>query len=200
MAVRSRSPGRSSPARQPTCSPRPTNNRWTRRSKAARSAGQPFRPPRQQARRHRAGAIADRQRSPFTPEAFQAAIGCGTHWRRARSTPCRSANMRKEALQQTRPLERGRAASGDDRQRARGARLRVPRRGALGIVYSTDAASDPSVKIVATFPETSHPADPLSIRADRLDAGQDRRGKFLTFLKSPGGRGYFRASGLQGLE
>ena len=34
----------------------------------------------------------------------------------------------------------------------------------LGIVYSTDAAAEPNVKIVGTFPEDSPSADHLSRR------------------------------------
>ena len=36
----------------------------------------------------------------------------------------------------------------------------------VGIVYQTDAAADPNVKIIGTFPEDTHPADRLSDRAD----------------------------------
>lgn len=39
----------------------------------------------------------------------------------------------------------------------------------LGIVYATDAAADPGVKVAGTFPEETHPADrPF----DRLDGGE----------------------------
>ena len=37
---------------------------------------------------------------------------------------------------------------------------------ALGIVYETDAHADPSVKVVATFPETTHVAFLQELRED----------------------------------
>ncbi len=43
------------------------------------------------------------------------------------------------------------------RERARGAALVSTGEAPLGIVYKTDAAADPKVKVVGTFPEDSHP-------------------------------------------
>ena len=43
----------------------------------------------------------------------------------------------------------------------------------LGIVYKTDAASDPSVKIVGTFPADSHP--PIIYPAALTEAGGGQR-------------------------
>jgi molybdate transport system substrate-binding protein len=53
----------------------------------------------------------------------------------------------------------------------------------LGIVYGTDAAIEPEVKIVATFPESSHPPViyPFAVTA----AGKDQARDFLNFLRRP---------------
>ena len=45
-----------------------------------------------------------------------------------------------------------------------------------GIVYQTDAAADPNVKIIGTFPEDAHPPDRLSDRADG-ECHPSRRGR-----------------------
>ena len=54
----------------------------------------------------------------------------------------------------------------------------------LGIVYSTDAAADPNVKIVASFPEDSHPPIiyPAALTKDSKNADAKA---FLDFLKGP---------------
>ena len=60
------------------------------------------------------------------------------------------------------------------RERARGALALVAHGEApLGIVYKTDAASDPSVKIVGTFPADSHP--PIIYPAALTRDGEERR-------------------------
>lgn len=63
----------------------------------------------------------------------------------------------------------------------------------LGIVYKTDAAADPNVKVVATFPADSHPAIiyPIALTANAKGAA----GEFLTFLKSPEAVPAFEAQG-----
>jgi molybdate transport system substrate-binding protein len=64
----------------------------------------------------------------------------------------------------------------------------------LGIVYQTDAAADPSVKVVGTFPKDTHPPIiyPVAITKDspNLDATA-----FLTFLRGPAARGAFERQG-----
>ena len=50
----------------------------------------------------------------------------------------------------------------------------------LGIVYATDAAAEPNVKVVATFPDELPPADPLSLRADV--GVEERPGRSLLYL------------------
>jgi molybdate transport system substrate-binding protein len=64
----------------------------------------------------------------------------------------------------------------------------------LGVVYATDAAAEPGVKIVATFPEASHP--PI-IYPVALIAGSKNEAApaFLTYLRSPEAVAAFRKQG-----
>jgi molybdate transport system substrate-binding protein len=64
----------------------------------------------------------------------------------------------------------------------------------LGIVYSTDAAAEPGVKIVASFPEDSHPPIiyPAALTKDASNA--DAKG-FLDFLRSAKARTSFEKQG-----
>jgi molybdate transport system substrate-binding protein len=64
----------------------------------------------------------------------------------------------------------------------------------LGIVYATDAASDPSVDVVATFPEGSHP--PIVYPAALTKASRNADGAaFLSYLRSPAARPFFERQG-----
>jgi molybdate transport system substrate-binding protein len=64
----------------------------------------------------------------------------------------------------------------------------------LGIVYATDAASDPKVKIVGVFPEDTHP--PIIYPAALTAASKNPdAAKFLQFLESPAGRPAFEQQG-----
>jgi molybdate transport system substrate-binding protein len=69
----------------------------------------------------------------------------------------------------------------------------------LGIVYFTDAKSEPKVKIVATFPATSHPpiVYPVALTAS---AKGDAPEKFLAFLKSPEAKAVFAEQGFTALH
>jgi molybdate transport system substrate-binding protein len=64
----------------------------------------------------------------------------------------------------------------------------------LGIVYSTDAAAEPNVKIVATFPEDSHPPIiyPAALTKDSSNADAKA---FLDFLRSAKARTAFEKQG-----
>lgn len=64
----------------------------------------------------------------------------------------------------------------------------------LGVVYSTDAAAEPSVKIVATFPADSHPAIiyPAALTRDSKNADASA---FLDFLRSAKARTAFEKQG-----
>ncbi len=65
---------------------------------------------------------------------------------------------------------------------------------ALGIVYATDAAAEPGVKIVAYFPEDSHPPIdyPFAITAS---SHNDAAAKLFAFMKSPAAREIFKGQG-----
>ena len=64
----------------------------------------------------------------------------------------------------------------------------------LGIVYSTDAAAEPNVKIVASFPEDSHPPIiyPAALTKDSKNADTKA---FLDFLRSAKARTAFEKQG-----
>jgi molybdate transport system substrate-binding protein len=64
----------------------------------------------------------------------------------------------------------------------------------LGIVYATDAAAEPGVKIVATIPGDSHPpiTYPFAITAA---SHNDAAALFLGFLKSPAAGAIFKSQG-----
>lgn len=64
----------------------------------------------------------------------------------------------------------------------------------LGIVYATDAAAEPKVKIVATFPADSHPPILYPI-AITLAAKHPEAAKFVDFLKAGDARAIFAAQG-----
>ncbi|MEF3367074.1 molybdate ABC transporter substrate-binding protein [Methylocystis sp. 9N] len=69
----------------------------------------------------------------------------------------------------------------------------------LGIVYLTDAKSEPKVKIVATFPSSSHPpiVYPAALTAS---AKGEAAGKFLDFLKGPAAKAIFVDQGFTVLK
>jgi len=64
----------------------------------------------------------------------------------------------------------------------------------LGIVYTTDAAIDPKVRVVSVFPEDSHP--PIIYPA-ALVAGQETPAarEFLDYLQTPAAKDVFRKYG-----
>jgi len=64
----------------------------------------------------------------------------------------------------------------------------------LGIVYQTDAAADPEVKIIATFPQDTH--EPIIYPAGLLaDSKNEDAARFLDYLKSAKARPLFEAQG-----
>jgi molybdate transport system substrate-binding protein len=67
-----------------------------------------------------------------------------------------------------------------------------------GIVYATDAKADPDVRIVATFPESSHPAIvyPVALTGRAGPGAKD----FLRFLSAPAAAAIFRKAGFTVLE
>jgi len=64
----------------------------------------------------------------------------------------------------------------------------------LGIVYATDAAAEPNVKIVGTFPDNSHPPIlyPVALTKDAKSADAK---PFLDYLKSLKARPSFEKQG-----
>ena len=64
----------------------------------------------------------------------------------------------------------------------------------LGIVYKTDAAADPKVKIIGTFPEDTH--EPIVYPAALIAASNNAAaGDFLKFLQSSKAKDQFTAQG-----
>ena len=64
----------------------------------------------------------------------------------------------------------------------------------FGIVYSTDAAAEPGVKVVATFPAESHPPITYPAALTRESRNADAR-TFLDFLRSAKARAVFEKQG-----
>ena len=87
---------------------------------------------------------------------------------------------------------KGKVAQADN---VRAALLLVSRGEApLGIVYRTDAVSDPNVSIVATFPEGSHPPIVYPVALTKDSANPDAVA-FLAFLRSDKSRPFFDKQG-----
>lgn len=64
----------------------------------------------------------------------------------------------------------------------------------LGIVYATDAAITDKVRVVAIFPENSHP--PITYQAAIVKENNTKAARaFLAFLKSPGAKAVFESYG-----
>lgn len=65
----------------------------------------------------------------------------------------------------------------------------------FGIVYETDAAAEPKVKIVGVFPEDTHPPIiyPIAVTAGSKNATAAEA--FVTYLKSPEGQAAFTKQG-----
>lgn len=69
----------------------------------------------------------------------------------------------------------------------------------LGIVYQTDAAAEPAVKIVGVFPETTHPPIIYPIAQTAASARADAAA-FLAFLTSAAARPAFEKQGFTVLK
>jgi len=69
----------------------------------------------------------------------------------------------------------------------------------LGIVYQTDAAAEPGVKIIGTFPEDSHPpiVYPIALLATSANPDADA---FLAYLKSAAAKPFFEKQGFTVLK
>ncbi len=64
----------------------------------------------------------------------------------------------------------------------------------LGIVYTTDAAADPQVRVVATFPEDSHPPIIYPVAVTRDSGNPDAEG-FMAYLRGPAAKAAFEKQG-----
>lgn len=69
----------------------------------------------------------------------------------------------------------------------------------LGIVYATDAAAEPKVRVVDTFPADSHPAIRYPFAVTATSANPDAT-QFLEFLSSPKAEAIFKAQGFTVLK
>jgi molybdate transport system substrate-binding protein len=69
----------------------------------------------------------------------------------------------------------------------------------LGIVYKTDAASDPAVRIVGAFPSESHPAIIYPIALLTTSTNPNARA-FVDFLKTPAAKPFFEKQGFTVLK
>lgn len=65
----------------------------------------------------------------------------------------------------------------------------------LGIVYGSDARSDPSVRVIAVFPEGTHPPIVYPAAVTTAAASPDAAASFIGFLKSAEGRAVLAANG-----
>jgi molybdate transport system substrate-binding protein len=68
----------------------------------------------------------------------------------------------------------------------------------LGIVYQTDAASDPGVKIIATFPDGTHP--PIIYPAALAKKAGANAAAFFDYIKSGKAQALFEAQGFTALK
>ena len=64
----------------------------------------------------------------------------------------------------------------------------------LGIVYTTDAAAEPKVKVIATFPEETHPPIIYPVALLKESTNPDAQG-FLTYLRGAGPKAAFEKQG-----
>lgn len=69
----------------------------------------------------------------------------------------------------------------------------------LGIVYATDAKSDPNVKVVDTFPADSHPPIVYPVALTASSSNPEAKA-FLAFLASPDAAEVFEAEGFTVLK
>lgn len=135
----------------------------------------------------------------FTPEAFAAALGPDGRLAtgEVNSVPIgKYAKVAFEKLGLWRSIQ-PRLAQSDN---VRAALMLVSRGEApLGVVYESDAKSDPTVKVVGVFPADSHPpvVYPFAVTADARGAGAKR---FLEYLRSPAAKPFFEAEGFRVID
>ncbi len=133
---------------------------------------------------------------PFTPEGFAAALGPDGRLATGEVTSVPIGKYAKAAFEKLGLWTslQPRLAQADN---VRAALLLVSRGEApLGVVYESDAKSDPGVKVVGVFPADSHPpvVYPFAVTAEARGEGAAR---FLAFLKSAAARPHFEAQGFR---
>jgi molybdate transport system substrate-binding protein len=64
----------------------------------------------------------------------------------------------------------------------------------LGVVYQTDAAADPNVRIVGTFPQDTHPPILYPVAITKESTNPDAPA-FLGYLRGPAARAAFEHQG-----
>jgi molybdate transport system substrate-binding protein len=64
----------------------------------------------------------------------------------------------------------------------------------LGIVYRSDAGAEPAVRVVATFPEDTHPPIVYPVALTKVSTSADAKA-LLAFLSSPAAQKRFQAEG-----
>jgi molybdate transport system substrate-binding protein len=69
----------------------------------------------------------------------------------------------------------------------------------LGIVYQTDAAADKGVKVVAAFPESTHPPIIYPVAVTSSSTNPDAAA-YVAFLKSPAAKPAFQKQGFDVLQ
>ena len=140
-----------------------------------------------------AGKDSSLQSLPFTSEDFRKAIGQGRlATGEVSSVPVgKYAKAALEKLGLWSEMESHLAMA----ENVRAALVFVVRGEApLGIVYATDAAAEPNVRVVAIFPANSHP--PIVYPAARVASGNNPAAlKFIDFLRSPAARAIFEKQG-----
>ena len=67
----------------------------------------------------------------------------------------------------------------------------------LGIVYATDAAAEPDVKVVGTFPEDSHPPIVYPVALVKSETASAKAAAFLAYLKGPDAAAAFGNAGFK---
>lgn len=131
---------------------------------------------------------------PFTAEGFAAALGADGRLATGEVTSVPIGKYAKSAFEKLGLWAslQPRLAQADN---VRAALVLVSRGEApLGVVYESDAKSDPGVKIVGVFPADSYPpvVYPFAVTAE---AKGDGAARFLDFLKGAAAKPFFEAQG-----
>lgn len=136
---------------------------------------------------------------PFTAEGFARALGPDGRLATGEVTSVPIGKYAKAAFERL-GLWSGIQPRLAQAENVRSALLLVSRGEApLGVVYESDAKSDPGVKVVGVFPADSHPpvVYPFAVTADAKGPSAAR---FLDFLKSAAAKPFFEALGFSVID